>query len=476
MKLSVFLWVTCALVALYSNSLGQTSAFTYQGSLQSSGSPANGSFDFEFALFDALSGGNQIAFTVPANAVAVTNGTFAVTLNFGTSPFDASNRYLEIRVRPQGSGSFTVLAPRHQITSSPYSVQTIRAQFADNAGSLAGVPASDYVKTNDARLSDARPPTAGSTSYIQNGTSPQASSDFNITGTGNADILNAETEYQIRGLKAFRISTNSTMSVGIGAGHNNTGDRNTFVGTSAGSLTTSGALNTYVGYFAGGTNNGNGNVIVGGYQVLPLSPSNDNSYFGTISGQNSIGNSNSFFGHSSGLGNITGSLNTAFGAGASFSVGDLTNAAAIGSRAYVGQSNSMVLGSINGVNGATADTNVGIGTTSPTFRFHVRANGQDGIKIQHTGTGGFPQVRWTDSNDVFKASIGVDTSGTGNMNMFVNGADRMILKSNGVVQVPGPLFINNPNTVVITSPNGACWGITVSNTGVLSTFPVNPCP
>lgn len=181
-------------------------------------------------------------------------------------------------------------------------------------------------------------------------------------------------------------------------------------------------------------------------------------------------------GRNSGDANTTGSFNTVLGEFANLSATNLTNATAIGTKALVGQSNSLVLGSINGVNNANADTNVGIGTTTPNFRFHVRANGQDGIKIQHTGTGGFPQIRWTDSNDVFKASIGVDTIGPGSMNMFVNGADRLILRSNGVVQVPGPLFVNNPNTVIITSPNGACWGISVSNTGVLSTFPVTPCP
>src|SRR5262249_44011282 len=53
------------------------------------------------------------------------------------------------------------------------------------------------------------------------------------------------------------------------------------------------------------------------------------------------------------------------------SVDGLTNAAAIGFRAKVMASNSLVLGSINGVNGATADTNIGIGTTAPTARFDV---------------------------------------------------------------------------------------------------------
>jgi hypothetical protein len=56
----------------------------------------------------------------------------------------------------------------------------------------------------------------------------------------------------------------------------------------------------------------------------------------------------------------------------------LTNSTAIGSNAQVTTSNSMVLGSINGVNGATSSTNVGIGTTAPSHVLHVLETGNDG--------------------------------------------------------------------------------------------------
>ena len=49
----------------------------------------------------------------------------------------------------------------------------------------------------------------------------------------------------------------------------------------------------------------------------------------------------------------------------------LTNTTAIGANAQVSQSNSLVLGSINGANGATADTLVGIGTTAPKAKLEV---------------------------------------------------------------------------------------------------------
>ena len=82
------------------------------------------------------------------------------------------------------------------------------------------------------------------------------------------------------------------------------------------------------------------------------------------------------------LDNTTGSFNTAIGVDAldatngsdltcigydcSASRDELQNATAIGAHAMVTVSNAVVLGSIAGVNGATATARVGIGTTNPT--------------------------------------------------------------------------------------------------------------
>lgn len=40
--------------------LAQTTSFTYQGRLSDGGTPANGNYDLQFALFDSVSGGIQI--------------------------------------------------------------------------------------------------------------------------------------------------------------------------------------------------------------------------------------------------------------------------------------------------------------------------------------------------------------------------------------------------------------------------------
>lgn len=62
----------------------QTTAFTYQGNLNNGTVAANGNHDFEFLLFNTLSGGTQIGSTIALKGVNVTDGVFNVKLNFGS--------------------------------------------------------------------------------------------------------------------------------------------------------------------------------------------------------------------------------------------------------------------------------------------------------------------------------------------------------------------------------------------------------
>ena len=51
----------------------QGTAFTYQGRLDEAASPAHGSYDLQFALHDAASGGTQKGGTWTQLAIAVSN-------------------------------------------------------------------------------------------------------------------------------------------------------------------------------------------------------------------------------------------------------------------------------------------------------------------------------------------------------------------------------------------------------------------
>lgn len=112
--------------------------FTYQGQLQDGAVPTTAtSCDFQFSLYDALSGGAQIGTMQTASGVPVNNGIFTVEqLNvgneFGPTAFDGSDRWLQIAVRcPSGTGSFAApFSPRQKLTAAP------NALYAQTAGDV----------------------------------------------------------------------------------------------------------------------------------------------------------------------------------------------------------------------------------------------------------------------------------------------------------------------------------------------------
>ncbi len=335
----------------------QTTEFSYQGFLNDANASANGNFDFEFRLHSAASGGS-LEGTIQRLNVPVTNGVFSVTLDFGAGAFPGADRYLEIRVRPAGSGSLTTLSPRQRIGRTPYA---INAQNSVNSTQLGGIAANQFVQTNDTRLTDARNPLPNSTNYVQNRTSQQTSTNFNVSGNGTVggtltgNIISATTQYNIGNNRVL-------AKIGI---------NNLFLGTLAGSAD-GGIQNTMIGDSAGKLNTGNENAMFGFIAAQNSTTGSNNSIFGSRAGlNNTTGGDNAFFGKSSGDTNITGNRNTALGFNADVGATNLTNATAIGANAFVEQSNSLVLGSTNGVNGATNTTDVGIGITAPARRLDV---------------------------------------------------------------------------------------------------------
>ncbi len=113
-------------------------AFTYQGKLNDGGAAASGAYDLQFTLYDAVSGGAQVGSTLTKEEVAVTEGVFTVSLDFGSAAFTGSARWLEIGVRPGAStGSFTALSSRNEpasmlnATSLPERVRTYADRLRD---------------------------------------------------------------------------------------------------------------------------------------------------------------------------------------------------------------------------------------------------------------------------------------------------------------------------------------------------------
>lgn len=100
----------------------QGTAFAYQGQLTQSGQPATGSYDLRAILYNAEAGGSQVGPIITNLAVAVSQGVFSVSLDFGTGAFDGSSRWLELAVRTAGGGAFTGLAPRQALAAAPYAL------------------------------------------------------------------------------------------------------------------------------------------------------------------------------------------------------------------------------------------------------------------------------------------------------------------------------------------------------------------
>ena len=110
----------CNLFTYDNSTFAQGTAFTYQGLLHNNGSPANGNYDFTFALCNnSTTNTGQVGTMLTNLDVGVTNGLFTVTLDFGAY-FPGANRWLAIGVRTNGGGGFIALSPLQELTPTPY--------------------------------------------------------------------------------------------------------------------------------------------------------------------------------------------------------------------------------------------------------------------------------------------------------------------------------------------------------------------
>ncbi|MGA8678092.1 MAG: tail fiber domain-containing protein [Candidatus Acidiferrales bacterium] len=183
-----------------------------------------------------------------------------------------------------------------------------------------------------------------------------------VNGNLSATGLVSGSSYYIGGsLFAFG-GTNENAFLGFAGNTSNitttTGSQNTAMGVYADGAVTTGIGNTASGFQALGLDNtGSYNTALGWDAGDAPNTTSYNTFVGA--------NATAFTGAGNSL-----KYATAIGANTLIQVA-LNNATAIGANAEVTASNALVLGSINGVNGATANTNVGIGTTSPLATLHL---------------------------------------------------------------------------------------------------------
>ncbi len=273
-------------------------------------------------------------------------------------------------------------------------------------------------------------------SYIQNSTLQQATSNFNVDGTGTANIFNAATQLNIGGSRVLGVSGIANTFVGLNTGSVNTGSNNTFVGKSAGNFNTTGSRNSFFG-----TNAGTGNTI-----------GNFNAFFGMLAGANNTsGSQNSFFGDSAGFFNTTGTFNVFFGvnAGRFNTIG--TNNSFVGTSAgqanttgnfnsFFGKSagqnnttgfNNTFLGNITGQNNTTGSNNSFVGANAGDFNTTGESNSFFGEFAGFSNSTGSNNAFFGraagntnngSSNSFFGDSSGYNNSSGNNNSFFGNGA------------------------------------------------------
>jgi hypothetical protein len=114
--------------------VSMSTAFTYQGRLMDTNSPADDLYDFQFKLFNSPADGNQVGSTIDINNLDVIDGYFTVVLDFSSNVFDGNSVWLQIDVRPGDSNdpnAFIALSPRQELTPTPYALKT-RGIFVDD--------------------------------------------------------------------------------------------------------------------------------------------------------------------------------------------------------------------------------------------------------------------------------------------------------------------------------------------------------
>jgi len=191
MKLrSLLVMVICVLATGQGTSVSAAplgTDFTYQGQLTLNGTPVTGNVDLLCSLWDSLSAGSQVAGPLEKFNVAVSNGQFSTSIDFGAMVFNGDARWLQIAVRsPAGVGAYIGLSPRQPLTAVPYALQTrgLFVNAANNVGIGTTAPARPFHVFNNALVParfESNHPTAAVVEFRNTGSN--ANWEYTVTGT-----------------------------------------------------------------------------------------------------------------------------------------------------------------------------------------------------------------------------------------------------------------------------------------------------
>ena len=432
-----------------STAFAQGTAFTFQGRLTEGGLPANGSYDLKSTLFGGITGDGAVAGPLTNSATVISNGLFTVALDFGNQ-FDGSPRFLEIAVRTNGVGAFSILTPRQPVTAAPYAITSL------TAGSIAGLRITGNLSASPnviggASVNYIAPSVVGSTigggGATASGVSNSITGDYSVIGGG----LNNSVQ---------------TIKSTLGGGFNNLIEGDSHFATIAGGAENKIHPGSFYGTIAGGYNNalqspayysviggGDNNYITGPNATIPGGENNN------AAGQYSFAAGHRAKANHDGAWVWADSTNADF---ASTALNQFLIRA--GGGVGIGKNNPAYPLDVNGIVNATdfykngspfgaslwvnsggniyySGGNVGIGTASPARPLHVESSQATGrflstgsgtgsvIELWNNGSGGFPGAINFIRSGVVKGQI---MAGDNNMVFTAGGVERMRIYQGGL--------------------------------------------
>ncbi|PKP18369.1 MAG: hypothetical protein CVU07_02155, partial [Bacteroidetes bacterium HGW-Bacteroidetes-23] len=227
----------------------------------------------------------------------------------------------------------------------------------------------------------------------------------------------------------------------------------------------------------GNDNTGNGLSAL----VLNSEGSNNTANGVSALSNNTSGNNNTAIGKNALVSNTVGSQNVGIGIGSDVASNSLINSTALGAFALVGASNSMVLGSIEGVNGATSSVNVGIGTTTPGAVLHIRRtppnnNINSTVLIESNQVNSAANIGFRNALSSSFTSMGMLANGDFgihqgcNFGGCVTGTEALRIKPNGNIGIGD---INPTAKLEIVAQNVVTSGFTDGNLNIRTSNPQN---
>jgi hypothetical protein len=296
--------------------------------------------------------------------------------------------------------------------------------------------------------------TNASGNFIQNTTTQQPNSNFNISGDGvaggtlQATVVTAEAFFKIANHRMVSLAgdadpdTSTNTAVGIGAGTFNgffqtTPVGNTYLGRDAGRDNIAAGGNTFIGYQAGMHNDATGNInfpdavanTFVGYQAglnnngsgVNISSGAENTFVGHSAGKSNVdGDRNAFYGKDAGLQNTYGNGNTFLGNDAGRSnVGDIHDNGSGSNNTFVGRKSgqSNTIGADNTTLGYQAD----VGANNLSFATAIGS----GAVVSSSNTISLGRSDGSDTVDV-PGKLQIDTlAAAGSTQLCLNSANRV---------------------------------------------------